>query len=97
MKLFGKKKKEDPIDDRTPVEKRFEDTGQKVGKKAGEIAQKGLNKFNEVKDQLEEDGTIDKVKEKATKAAKKTDEFFKKAEDKAAQAVKKVTKKNEDE
>jgi hypothetical protein len=90
MKLFGKKKVEDPIDDRTPLEKSIEEKAQKIGKKAGSLAQKGLNKVQDVKGQLEESGTIDKVKTATNKVAKKTDELFTKAEEKVSEAVENV-------
>lgn len=61
MRLF-KKKKADPIDDRTNIERSFEETGQQLGKKAGELTQKGVDKVNDLKVKLEEDGTMDKIR-----------------------------------
>jgi len=73
MALFKKKRKEvDPIDDRTDIERKFEEQGQKIGKALGELTQKGVNKFNEVKGNLEEDGTIERVKAKTREIREKT-------------------------
>jgi ElaB/YqjD/DUF883 family membrane-anchored ribosome-binding protein len=73
MALFKKKRiKEDPIDDRTVIEKRFEESGQKLGKVLGELTQKGVNKFHEVKGNLEEDGTLDRVRERTKEIRDKT-------------------------
>ncbi len=62
MGLFKRKKKEENIDTRTKIEKSFEEKGQSIGKKTGEIVQKGVNKFDEVKQKLEDDGTMDKIR-----------------------------------
>ena len=94
MSIF-KKKKVDPIDDRTDIERKFEHTGQKVGKKTGELAQKGMNKINDFKDRLDEQGKLDKLKEIGDKIEEKTDKIVKKVTEKGKEVVGKV-KKNKD-
>lgn len=85
MSLFRRKKKEEPIDDRTKVERSFEETGQNIGKKAGEIAQKGINKYEEVKENLNENDTYNTVRDTAGNVVNKAGEIFKKVEDKVTE------------
>ena len=66
-------------DDRTVIEKKFEDAGQEAGKKTGEFVQKSMNKFEEVKVKVNADEKMEKVKELALKAEDKLDEFVEKA------------------
>lgn len=96
MKLFGKKKKQEPIDDRTQLEKTFEEKGQEIGKAAGEIAQKGVNKFHEIKERLDEEGKLDKVYEVTEKATEKTKEVIDKVTVKTKEVFDKQNKKNGD-
>ena len=87
MAWFRKKKNEvQEIDDRTKVEKSFEETGQKIGKKAGELTQKGLDKIQDVKAKLEEDGTMDKIRS----AEKKIDDTAQDIIDKVSSKTKEV-------
>ncbi len=81
MSLFKRKKKEEEVDNRTDIEKTFEEKGQKIGRKTGTIVQKGVDKFEQVKQKLENDGTIDKFRD-----------FSNKVDDKIDNVVNKVTK-----
>ena len=94
MKIFGRKKEENPIDDRTNIEKQFEEKGQEIGKKAGEITQKGLNKLNQLKDRLEDEGKLDKVYKFTDKAQEKTKEVVDKVTNKTKEVF---VSKNKDE
>ena len=92
MGLFNRKKKK-VVDDRTKVEKRFEDAGQVAGKKTGEFVQKGLDKYEEVKVKVKADDKIEKVKEIALKAEDKIDEFVGKAAKVSKETFEKAKKK----
>ncbi len=81
MGLFKKRKKE-VIDERTELEKSFEEKGQQIGKDTGKIVQKSINKINELKEKYDSDNKLDKVRN-----------FAGKAEKKVGKIVKKVTKK----
>lgn len=81
MKLFGKKKQEEQYEEKTNLERNFEERGRKVGEKTGKIAQKGVDKYKKVVSNLEESGKLDKVREVSAKVAEKTDEAFVKAEE----------------
>ena len=94
MKLFGKKKKEEPMDDRTPIERKFEEKGQEIGKQAGVLAQKGVDKFNEVKDRLDEEGKLDGIKSFTEKAKLKSREVSEVVSSKAREVF---SKNDEDE
>jgi hypothetical protein len=61
MKLFKKKQPEE-VDPRTKIEKDFEEKGQAIGRKTGSVVQKGVDKIHKVKQKLEEDGTMDKLR-----------------------------------
>lgn len=87
MSIFKRNKKVDPIDDRTDIERKFEETGTEIGKKAGKLTQKGINKFNELKEKLDDEGKLEKVyeitdrvqersKEVIDKVTSKTKEVF---------------------
>lgn len=89
MGLFRKKKKEEPIDNRTKIEKTFEEQGQKIGKKTGVLVQKGVDKFDEVKQKLEDDGTMDKIRN----VGNKIDDTIDKVVDEVSKQTKKVVKK----
>jgi hypothetical protein len=88
MSLFKKRKKEE-VDARTKIEKQFEEKGQEIGRKTGELVQKGLNKVDKVKQKLQEDGTIDKIRDLGTKV----DDTIDKVVDKVAKETKKVVDK----
>jgi len=97
MKLFGKKKTEEQdLYERTSLEKKFEETGRKVGEKTGKVAQKGVDKYHDIVAGLEESGKLNKVRETTNKAAKKTDEFFAKTEEKISEVVEQVKRKKHD-
>lgn len=97
MKLFGKKKKDDKYpEQKTDLEKKFEEVGRKVGEATGKVTQKSVDKYKEVVANLEESGKLDKVREVRDKVAEKTDEFFVKAEEVITDTVDKVTKKNQE-
>ena len=97
MKLFGRKKKDDKYpEEKTNLEKKFEEAGRKVGETAGKVTQKGVDKYKEVVANLEESGKLDKAREVGAKVAEKTDEFFVKAEEVITETVEKVTKKKQE-
>lgn len=94
MGLFRKKKKEEEIiDTRTKIEKSFEEKGQKFGKKAGEIVQKGVDKYDQVKQKLEDDGTMDKVRNVGNKIDDTIDKVVDEVTKQTKKAVSKVKKK----
>ena len=51
MGLFGRKNKK-VVDERTDLERKFEDVGQVAGKKTGKFVQKSVDKFEKVKEDL---------------------------------------------
>ncbi|MCF6184001.1 MAG: hypothetical protein L3J56_05140 [Bacteroidales bacterium] len=67
------------VDNRTELEKKFEDAGQEAGKKTGEFVQKSIDKFEDVKVKVKADDKIGKVKEFTLKAEDKIDEIVEKA------------------
>lgn len=95
MAFLGKKKDEE-IYERTTLEKKFEETGRKVGEKTGKVAQKSVDKYHQIVAGLEGSGKLDKVREVTSKAAEKTDEFFAKAEEKITEVVEQVKNKKQD-
>lgn len=97
MKLFGRKKEAEAIDDRTEVERTFEEKGQVIGKKAGEIAQKGINKFKDVSEKIDAKEKLDKVDEFADKAIEKGKVAVSKAASKTKEALNKNFNKAKDE
>ena len=92
MGLFKRKNKKD-IDERSELEKKFEDVGQEAGKKTGEFVQKSLNKFEEVKVKVNADDKIEKAKEFALKAEDKMDELVEKATKASKETFEKVKEK----
>ena len=96
MSLFKKKKKDNEVYEQTELEKKFEETGRKVGEKTGKVAQKSVDKYREIVADLEESGKLDKVREVTSKAVEKTDELFAKAEGKISEVVEQVKKKKQD-
>lgn len=82
MKLFKRKEVEVEVDPRTPLEKQFEVKGQELGRKTGTLVQRTVNKIHKVKEKLETDGTMDKLRH-----------FSDKIDDKIDSTVDKVTKK----
>lgn len=96
MSLFKRKQKIEVVDDRTDIEKSFEDSGQKFGRKTGELVQKGVNKIEGVKQKLESDGTLDKIRNASAKVDKKLDDAINSVSNKTKQVVEKVKKNNKD-
>lgn len=94
MGLFKKKKTEEVIDDRTKIEKSFEESGQKIGRKTGAIVQKGVDKIEEVKQKLESDGTMDKIRDASSKVDEKIDKVVSGVSKKTKEVVSKVKNKN---
>jgi uncharacterized protein YdcH (DUF465 family) len=90
MKLF--KRKEKVVDNRSELEKKFEEKGQAIGKKAGEIAQKSVDKYKEVVDKLEQDGKLDKVKELTNKVDDAIDQVVDKVSSKSKHVIETVKK-----
>jgi hypothetical protein len=85
MKWFGKKK-EEVVDPRTPIEKAFEDKAQAIGRKTGKVVQQGVNKIEAAKAKLEEDGTLDKLRQ----IGDKVDQTIDQAVDKVAKKGKEI-------
>lgn len=89
MKWFKKKEEEIIVDDRTELEKSFEEKGKNIGKKTGKVVQKGVDKLNKVKAKLEEDGTMDKLRH----IGDKVDDTIDSVVDKVAKKGKQLTNK----
>lgn len=92
MGLFRRNKQEVVIDDRTELEKKFEETGQKVGKKTGVVVQKTLNKASELKEKHQLDDKMKQVKKLASKAEDKLDEVVDTLTQKGKEVYQKVSK-----
>ncbi len=91
MGLF-KKKKIEQEDTRTELEKTFEEKGRSAGAKTGMFVQKSVDKINEVKEKLERDGKLDKLRELGHKVDDKIDGVVDKVSKKGKQVVNKVKK-----
>ena len=74
MKLFKQKREPQIVDDRTELEKTFEEKGQIIGRKTGKVVQKSVDKIHNVKSKLEEDGTLDKLRRFGDKVDDRIDE-----------------------
>ena len=72
MSIFKKKKKIEVVDERTELEKSFEDKGQEIGLETGKFVQKGVDKVNELKEKYNTDEKMVKVKEKIDEIVDKT-------------------------
>lgn len=98
MRLF-KKKQEEPVDPRTDIERKFEEKGGEIGLKTGTIVQKGVNKYNTVKQKWEQDGTMDKLRNVSDKIDDTIDKVVDTVSKKGKQLANKVqtTKKDEPE
>lgn len=92
MGLFRKKKIVE-VDDRTSIERKFEDAGQVAGKKTGEFVQQSVDTFEKVKTKIKADEKIEKVKEMAAKAEDKIDEIVVKATKASKDTYQKAKKK----
>ena len=98
MGLFKKRKKvEEVIDDRSDLEKKCEETGQNIGKKTGQLVQKGVDKINGVKQNLEDNGTMDKVRNVQTKVDQTLDQVVDQVTKQTKKVVEKVQKKEKKE
>lgn len=87
MGLFKRRKKEEEVvDTRTKIEKTFEEKGQHIGRRTGEFVQKSVNKFEEVKQNLEEKGAMDKLRD----VGNKIDDTIDKVVDEVTKQTKKV-------
>lgn len=92
MKLF-KRKKEVEVDPRTDIEKNFEEKGQVIGRKTGKLVQKSVDKIHEVKERLEEKGTMDKLRNFSDKVDDKVDKVVDTVAKKGKQIATKVQQK----
>lgn len=90
MGLFRKRKKDQTVDERTDIEKSFEEAGQKAGIETGKFVQKSVDKINELREKYDADEKIDKVKEFAGKAEKKADELVERATQRGKEVIDKV-------
>ena len=79
MGLFKFKKKQTVIEERSDIERKFEEAGQIAGKKTGEFIQKSIDKFEDVKVKINADDKMEKVKELVSKAEDKVDQIVDKA------------------
>jgi len=95
MKLFKKKEVEVEVDTRTELEKNFEEKGQRIGKKTGAIVQKSVNKFSHVKEKLEQDGTMDKLRNIGDKVDDSIDKVVDSVTKKSKAISRKVSTKKE--
>lgn len=92
MGLFNKRKKE-MINERTELEKTFEEKGQQLGKDTGEFVQKGITKINELKGKYDANEKIEKVKGFADKTEQRVGKLVGKATKKRKDVVEKLKKK----
>ena len=91
MGLFRKKKKTEI--QKTEIETKFENKGQQVGLKTGQVVQKSINKANELKVKYNADDKIEKVKNIAKKVDQKVDEAIEVVVGKTKEVVEKAKKK----
>ena len=89
MGIFKRKQKDEEIDNRTEIEKKFEEKGQTIGRKTGNFVQKSVNKLDSIKQNLEDKGTMDKVRN----VQNKIDDAVDKVVDTVSHQAKKVTTK----
>ncbi len=68
------------------------DKGQKIGRKTGNLVQKGVDKIEGVKQKLESDGTMDKIRDVSLKVDEKIDKVVSEVSKKTKQVVNKVKK-----
>ena len=91
MGLFKKRKKE--VDERTELEKSFEEKGQQIGKDTGKFVQKSIDKINELREKYDADEKVEKVRDFAEKAEQKVEVIVEKAAKKGKDVVEKVKSK----
>ena len=93
MKIFGNKNTSETVDERTELERKFEEAGRKVGKSTGKAAQKGVDAYRSVVSNFEESGAMDKVRNAGTKVSDFTEDAFQKVEGAIKEVVDSVSKK----
>lgn len=91
MSIFKRKKEEEVVDTRSELEKKFEEKGQIIGRKTGTIVQKSVDKLSGVKEKLEQDGTMDKLRN----LSDKVDDSIDKVVDKVTKKTKQFTSKEQ--
>lgn len=95
MSLFKRKKKEVEIDTRSDIERKFEETGQELGRKTGTLVQKGVDKYTDVKQSLEDNGTMDKLRNVQEKIDDKIDNVVDVVSTKSKEVINKISKKKD--
>jgi|LGVF01.2.fsa_nt_gb hypothetical protein len=95
MSIFKRNKKELEEERRTKIEKQFEDKGQEIGRKTGNFVQKSVDKYGEVKDRLESEGKLDKLRNFTSKVDDTIDQVVDKVSKKGRNVVKKISKKKD--
>jgi len=95
LKLFKKKQEEVVVDTRTDIERQFEEKGQEIGRKTGTLVQKGVDKLNDIKQKLEDDGTMDKLRDFSDKVDDKIDVAIDKVSKKGVEISKKMKQKKD--
>ncbi len=93
MSLFKRKNKVVEINDKTELEKAFEEKGQKVGVETGKFVQKSVNKINKLREKYDSDEKIDKVKVFADETGQKVENLVEKASKRGKEAISNVKKK----
>ncbi len=91
MSLFKKRKK--VVDERTELEKSFEEKGQQIGKDTGKFVQKSIDEINKLRDKYDADEKFEKVKDLAEKAEQKAEDIVEKATKTGKDIVEKVKSK----
>lgn len=79
MRRFGKKKKDDiieaevvvPEDEASDLEKKYEEKGKQIGRKAGKILHESKQKADELKSKIKERDIPTKVKKKTSDISSK--------------------------
>ena len=97
MKLFRNKDESEAVDERTELEKKFEEAGRKAGRTTGKAAQKGMSSIQNIVSSIEESGTIEKAREATKKMKNVTEETLNKVDKKVKDAINSVTQKNQEE
>ena len=96
MNIFGNKNNKEQVEELTEIERKFEEAGRKVGKTTGKAAQKGADALQKVKANLEESGTLDKVREVGDKVSDLATEQIRKVEDAIKDALSSAAKKDKE-
>ncbi len=69
--IFKKKKPVEPMDERSEIEKKFEDRGREIGAKTGEIVQKASDKYQKVKTKIADNEKVQKLNQKTKSTIEK--------------------------